>query len=97
MKFYDKNGKKHKTMVGAVAANVQRKADDFVRSQMPSYEDTINENEHLYDAIDRYTVYPPEDSTVTPVTVKADHKSQSEIASEEIDTQGKNTGDESFK
>lgn len=86
MKFYDKNGKKHKTLVGAVASNVQRKADNFVRSQMPSYEDTINENEHLYDAItDRYAVYPPEDSTVTPVTATTDHNSQPE----EIDAQGK--------
>lgn len=80
MKFYDENGKKHKTLIGAVAANVQRKADNFIRSQMPSYEDTINEHEHLYDAItDRYAMYPPEDSTVTPATLTADHKSHSEI------------------
>lgn len=90
MKFYDENGKKHKTLIGAVAANVQRKADNFIRNQMPSYEDTINENEHLYDAItERHAVYPSKDGTVTGTTATADHKSHSEIKSDEIDTQGK--------
>lgn len=67
MKFYDKNGNKHNTIFGAMVKNVSIKADNFVRGKMPSYEETINENEHLYDAVeDRYAVYPPEDVVATP-------------------------------
>lgn len=54
---------------------------------MPSYEETINENEHLYDYVsDRYTVYLPKDSTVTGATATSDHQSHAGDIPEDIVT-----------
>lgn len=65
MKLYDKAGKKHRTVFGVLLGNISKKADDYIRSKMPSYEETINENEHIYDSVsDRHTVYPPEDGVI---------------------------------
>lgn len=87
VKFYDHYGKKHKTVFGAILGNISKKADDFVRNQMPGYEETINENEHLYDAVtDRYAVYPPEDDAAAPATAAAVPLSQSKTALEDSGT-----------
>lgn len=63
--------KLYKTVLSATLGNFSKKADDFVRNQMPSYEETRNENEHLYDAVeDRWPVWPPEEGI--PASVESD-------------------------
>lgn len=87
MKFHDKAGKKHSTVLGAIMGNISKKADDFVRSKMPSYEETINENEHLYDYVsDRRTVYPSKNGTVTGTNATSEHQSHAEDKPEDIVT-----------
>lgn len=51
MKYLDKRGRSWNNPLAAAFKNISDKADDFIRSKMPSYEDTINEDEHLYDAM----------------------------------------------
>lgn len=89
MKFYDNNGNKHNTVLGAMVKNVSIKADNFLRNKMPSYEETINENEHLYDAVeDRYPVYPPEDITVSSEAAPLTEDSAEEPATEDLVVEG---------
>lgn len=87
MKFDNHFEKKYTTVFGVILGKLSKKADDFVRNQMPSYEETINENEHLYDIVtDRYAVYSPEDDMVAPVTAATPPPSQSETKSEDSGT-----------
>lgn len=85
MKIYNKNATKHSNVLGAIMGNILKKADDFVRSKMPSYEETLNEDEHLYDDVpDRYAIYPPKDGTATGTTATSAHQSHTEDKPEDM-------------
>lgn len=60
MKYYDNSGGKHGNIFAAMVKNISNKADTFIMNKMPGYEETINEDEHLYDAMPvRFDEYPP--------------------------------------